>query len=76
MKGWTYLLECSDGTYYVGSTKDLERRVVEHQSGHGSDYTSRRLPVKLVYQIEFPRIDEAFYFEHQIKNGVEKRKKL
>lgn len=44
-----YMLECSDGTYYVGSTRDLEYRLSEHQEGKGAKYTSRRLPVKLVY---------------------------
>jgi putative endonuclease len=43
---WMYILECSDGSYYVGSTKDLEYRLSEHQEGKGAKYTARRLPVK------------------------------
>jgi predicted GIY-YIG superfamily endonuclease len=34
-----YILECSDGTYYVGSTWNLERRVSEHNLGLGAAYT-------------------------------------
>jgi putative endonuclease len=65
---WMYILECSDGTYYVGSTKDLEYRVSEHQSGKGAKYTSRRLPVKLVYSEEYERFVDAYTREKQIQN--------
>jgi len=64
---WMYILECSDGSYYVGSTKDLERRISEHQEGLGAKYTSRRRPVKLVYAEEYDRIDDAFYREKQVQ---------
>ncbi len=64
---WMYILECSDGSYYVGSTKDLERRLSDHQEGLGARYTSRRLPVKLVYGEEYDRIDDAFYREKQVQ---------
>jgi len=46
---WMYILKCADGSYYVGSTKNLDLRIVQHQSGKGSRYTSGRLPVELVY---------------------------
>nr|WP_282160487.1 GIY-YIG nuclease family protein [Ulvibacterium marinum] len=32
MKGYAYILECSDGSYYTGSTKDLELRIRQHQN--------------------------------------------
>jgi len=65
---WMYILECSDGTYYVGSTKDLEYRLSEHQEGKGAKYTSRRLPVKLVYSEEYESIVDAYSREKQIQN--------
>ena len=65
---WMYILECSDGTYYVGSTKDLEYRVFEHQEGKGAKYTSRRLPVKLVYSEEYERIIDAYARAKQVQN--------
>ncbi|NYE36453.1 putative GIY-YIG superfamily endonuclease [Nocardioides cavernae] len=43
-----YILQCSDGSFYVGSTWDLERRVSEHNLGLGAAYTRRRRPVTLV----------------------------
>jgi putative endonuclease len=64
---WMYILECSDGSYYVGSTKDIKRRIIEHQEGLGANYTSKRLPVQLVYCEEYDRIDEAFYREKQVQ---------
>jgi putative endonuclease len=71
----TYILECANETYYVGSTNDLWRRIEEHQLGLGSNYTRKHLPVKLVFYQEFSRIDEAFERECQIKKWTSKKKK-
>jgi putative endonuclease len=65
---WMYILECSDGSYYVGSTKNLEYRFSEHQEGKGAKYTSRRLPVKLVYSEEYERVVDAYTREKQVQN--------
>ena len=65
---WMYILECADGSYCVGSTKDMECRLSEHQEGLGAKYTSRRLPVKLVYSEEYERVADAFYREKQVQN--------
>ena len=74
---WTYILECSDGTYYVGSTIDLERRLNEHNLGLGAAYTRRRRPVALVWSAEFEGIEEAFALEKQVQGwGRRKREAL
>ena len=65
---YMYLLRCSDGTTYVGSTWDLERRLGEHQLGLGGAYTSKRLLVELAYCEEFERVDEAWGREKQVQN--------
>jgi putative endonuclease len=65
---WMYILKCSDGSYYVGSTKNLDLRMTQHQSGKGSRYTSGRLPVELVYGEEYARVSEAYYREKQVQN--------
>jgi putative endonuclease len=65
---WMYILKCADDSYYVGSTKNLDLRIVQHQSGKGSRYTSGRLPVELVYDEEYARISEAYYREKQVQN--------
>ncbi len=69
-----YILECADGSYYTGSTTNLELRLQQHQSGEGANHTKKRLPVKLVYYEEFPRIDEAFYREKQVQGWSRKKK--
>ena len=72
--GYMYILECADGSYYVGSTKNLERRLAQHQAGEGANHTRKRLPVKLVYFEEFDRIDSAFYREKQVQGWRREKK--
>ena len=73
-KGWMYILECSDGSYYVGSTNNIQLRIEQHQNGEGANHTKKRLPVTLVYLEEFERIDEAFYREKQVQGWNRKKK--
>ena len=44
-----YILECADGSFYIGYTNDLARRVALHNKGGGSKYVRTRLPAKLVF---------------------------
>jgi len=74
MKGWMYILECGDGSYYTGSTNNLELRLAQHQAGEGANHTKKHLPVKLVYYEEFQRIDEAFNREKQVQGWSRKKK--
>lgn len=73
-KGYTYILKCSDGSYYTGSTNYIEARIYQHKIGKGSQYTKKRLPVKLVYAEEYERIDDAFGREKQIQGWNKKKK--
>lgn len=73
-KGWMYILECSNGAYYTGSTNNLELRMRQHQNGEGANFTKKHLPVKLVYCEEFQRVDEAFYREKQVQGWSRKKK--
>jgi putative endonuclease len=75
MQGYMYILECYDGSFYVGSTHDLDLRLAQHQAGEGANYTKKLLPVRLIYYEVFARIDEAFYREKQVQ-GWSRRKKL
>ncbi len=74
MSFWVYILECADGSYYTGHTDDLEKRLVEHEKSTFNNYTSSRLPVKLVFCSECSTRDDAFARERQIK-GWSRRKK-
>ena len=69
-----YILRCSDDTYYTGSTKDLQKRLIQHQNGEGANHTKKRLPVELIYCEAFPRVAEAFAREKQVQNWSRKKK--
>ena len=73
---FTYILECSDGSFYTGWTNNLERRVKAHNAGKGAKYTKSRKPVKLVYFESFSTKQEAMRREWEIKqlSRVEKWK--
>ena len=72
--GFMYILECSNGSYYTGSTVNLDERILQHQNGEGAMHTKKYLPVKLVYHEIFPRIDDAFYREKQVQGWSRKKK--
>ena len=74
MKGYMYILKCSDNSYYTGSTTNLELRLQQHQNGEGANHTKKHLPVELVYYEEYERIDEAFYREKQVQGWTRKKK--
>ena len=75
MRGYLYILECCDGSFYTGSTNNIELRFAEHQAGLGSEYTKKRLPVKLVFLEEFQRVDDAYRRERQV-HGWSRKKKI
>lgn len=74
MKGYVYILECGDGSYYTGSTNNLELRLEQHQNGEGANHTKKHLPVRLIYYEEYTRIDTAFYREKQVQGWSRKKK--
>ena len=71
---YTYILQCANGQYYVGSTTDLDKRLQEHQAGLGAKFTRAHLPVKLVYKEEYSSIEQAFARERQL-HGWSRAKK-
>ncbi|MBP5971963.1 GIY-YIG nuclease family protein [Brasilonema sp. CT11] len=72
--GYMYILECADGSYYTGSTKNLERRLWQHQQGLGANHTAKRLPVKLVFCEYYERVVDAFEREKQVQGWSRKKK--
>ena len=75
MSGYAYIVQCSDGSHYAGSTTNLEERVRQHNDPElGASYTRTRRPVTLVWAGEFSTIAEAFAFEKQIQ-GWSRRKR-
>lgn len=72
---FTYILRCSDGLFYVGSTTDIETRLDEHARGTDDSYTITRRPVELVWYYECERIADAARLERKIK-GWRREKKI
>jgi putative endonuclease len=64
---FVYIVRCADGTLYTGYARDPEKRARTHNTGRGAKYTSRRLPVHLVYSEPFGSRSEALKREHQLK---------
>ena len=71
---YMYILECADGSYYTGSTWNLEKRLWEHQNAQGANHTAKHLPVSLVYFEEGERIEDAYHREKQIQGWGRKKK--
>ena len=74
MKGYLYILRCSNGLYYTGSTTDIEKRMQQHQNGEGANFTKKHLPVELVFLEAFQRIDDAYFREKQVQGWSKKKK--
>ena len=74
MAYYVYMLRCSDGSYYVGHTNDLEQRLAAHERGTIEGYTLSRRPVELVFSDQFSTRLEAFHRERQIKGWSRARK--
>ena len=72
---YVYILTCSDGSYYIGHTNDIEQRVERHNQGRGSSWTAKRLPVTLAYFEEFVTKEEAVRRETQLKKWSHSKKK-
>ncbi|MDB5265662.1 MAG: endonuclease containing a domain [Parcubacteria group bacterium] len=67
---YVYILECADGTLYVGSTNDIQKRLRAHNGElpGGARYTSGRRPVTLRYSEACTDRSAALKREHVVKN--------
>ncbi len=65
---YVYILECADTTLYIGSTNDLEKRILNHNTSKvGAKYTRARRPVALKYNETFEDKSLAMKREHELK---------
>lgn len=71
---YTYIVKCSDGTFYTGWTNDLTRRMEAHNQGRGAKYTKARRPVTLIYYETFETKEQAMKREYAIKRLSRKEK--
>ena len=71
---YCYMFRCSDGSYYVGHTNDLEQRLAVDERGAIEGYTLSRRPVELVFSDRFSTRLEAFHRERRIKGWSRAKK--
>lgn len=74
MAFYVYLLRCSDGSYYVGHTDNIEVRMAQHQAAAVAGFTSKRLPVELLKTESFGTREEALAAEQQLKGWTRRKK--
>ena len=74
---YLYILQCVDGSFYTGVTKDMENRLKKHNAGKASRYTRTRRPVKLIYHETCANRTRALVRECAVKSlSREKKEKL
>ncbi|HEU5227821.1 MAG TPA: GIY-YIG nuclease family protein [Ktedonobacteraceae bacterium] len=73
-KCYVYLACCSNGTFYVGCTKDVVKRIAAHNAGRGGQYTRTNRPLSLVTAWPFNSRAEAFQAERELKRLPHERK--
>ena len=71
---WVYIIRCADGSYYIGSTRDLEKRLRAHEEGRAAAYTARRRPLYLAFSEKHDTMEAARRRELQIKRWTRKKK--
>jgi predicted GIY-YIG superfamily endonuclease len=73
-----FLQSLRNGKFYIGHTDDLDRRVQEHNSGRGGQYTHQNGPWKLVYNEPHPDRSAAMKRENFLKNirGYKEKKRI
>jgi predicted GIY-YIG superfamily endonuclease len=71
---YIYILKCSDSSYYIGHTDNIEKRIAEHSANEYDCYTSDKLPVEVVYVQPFGSRNEALASERQLKKWSRKKK--
>jgi len=68
------MLECSDGSIYIGITNDLKARILKHNKGKGAKYTRGRTPVRLKKSFSYNNRAEASKAEYMFKKLSRKEK--
>ncbi|MBN4064647.1 GIY-YIG nuclease family protein [Dehalococcoides mccartyi] len=69
-----YMLTNSSRTLYVGVTNDLQRRLLQHRDGIGSQFTKRYNTHSLVWYETTDNVWSALEREKQLKSWKRNRK--
>jgi len=71
---FVYILLCNNGSYYIGSSNNVDQRVKDHLNGKGGRFTRSHKPQKLVYTEELLNKSEALKREAQLKKWSHAKK--
>lgn len=71
---YTYVLRCSDNSFYTGYTINPKQRLLMHNKKKASKYTRSRTPVEFVFIKAFQNKNKAMSFEKRIKLLTRKQK--
>ena len=75
MEFFVYILQCDDGSFYTGYTKNLNQRIKMHMNGKGARYTKSHKPKKVVFIEKYESRSDAIKRERSIKKKSHKQKK-
>ena len=73
-RAFVYIVRCRDGTLYIGTARDIAKRLAQHDAGKGAKYTRSRGPVRLLWQEGPMTVSRALRREHQLKLLTKPRK--
>lgn len=71
---YVYILLCSDGSLYTGSSNNPDSRFSDHKNGKGGRYTRSHKPIKLIYTEQLESKSIALKKEYQIKSWSREKK--
>jgi len=73
-RAFLYILKCADGTFYIGTAREVAKRLAIHNARKGAKYTRSRLPVRVVYQEGPMSLTRALRREYQLKQLTRAKK--
>ena len=62
-----------DRSFYIGSSKNVENRLLDHNIRSTDKYTSKKRPWKIVYIREYKTLNEAIKEERRLKKCKNKK---
>jgi predicted GIY-YIG superfamily endonuclease len=73
-RAFVYILRCADGTFYIGTARNIAHRLAQHNARKGAKYTKPRLPVRVVYREGPMSLTRALRREYQLKQLTRRQK--
>jgi putative endonuclease len=71
---YVYIVQCANGAFYTGYSKNVKQRIIVHNAGKGGRYTRANRPVELLACCQFQSKSEALRAEYAIKQLPRHRK--